>query len=685
MEAYRKVLSAVYQKLGYTLDEHILDIILDPSQHKLINAPAGGVKTTLSQMLLSKEKLDFIKNRKFVPGAPKFLDTSEILCLVYNNHNVPDVKNVNKKIYSVFESLGLFSQSLIKENYVCQGLTVSTVHSHAKNFITKYKSLLKLREVQLANPVFLDALLSKTFEKVMGDTLPYTSAVGEYYALYTNLLLFDNDKHKDKFMFLTSMDSDTYDKYKQVFSGYDDIKKISKNQEYSDWIKAAIELCDKHHDVVRDEQYKHRYIIADEVQDFTPLMVEYLKKLIHDGARTIIIGDPDQTIYQFNGADHNTLKDLSESVGVEFTRFFMHVNRRCAEKTLSYARALLTKMDDREHQEITTVKPGGEFKQVYYETPSDEIEQVMDHFDSDYHSTNAFLFRTRDLSIPLTRVFYKQNRPYSLFNATSFHMHSFYSGFMETVKCVFVLQDRSVWHKLHRILPFSKKQMEDYLVFDSKNMPTKFPETLIWRKLDLLKLRKTFNTSEAWFWQIMFAQGLAANVSNVAARDVVDVLLDMYYKNFYHFLKKKDVYLEDVVAMIREDFDTENNLKWVITQIETRLNRLISEKQISAINVCTIHATKGLEFDRVYLMSMQEDEHQFDPQVDLRLYYVGSTRQRKSLVLSIDSSNPHQLAASEYIVPQSIELENRYDISPVTNFDHLFSSSDNPNIRRFAR
>jgi superfamily I DNA/RNA helicase len=176
--------------------------------------------------------------------------------------------------------------------------------------------------------------------------------------------------------------------------------------------------------------------------------------------------------------------------------------------------------------------------------------------------------------------------------------------------------------------------------------------------------------------------GLADNVDSVAARDVVDVLIEMYLKNFYNYLNIDDMYFEDIIAMVRDDFDTGNSLRWLVSQLELKLSRTVTKKQLAAVNVCTIHATKGLEFDRVYLMSMAADDRQFNSQVELRLYYVGSTRQRKSLVLSVDEQNPHPLTAPEYIVAPAVEIENRFDINPATNFNGLFDNHDNPNIRR---
>ena len=129
----------------------------------MIKAPAGGTKTTLSQLVLNKEKLEFLRQKKLNPSAPQYLDSSEILCLVYNNHNVPDVLNVHKRMYNAFESYGLFSQSLMKENHMVQGFNVSTVHAHAEAFITKFKSTLKFREIKLSNQSFLDSLLAASF------------------------------------------------------------------------------------------------------------------------------------------------------------------------------------------------------------------------------------------------------------------------------------------------------------------------------------------------------------------------------------------------------------------------------------------------------------------------------------------------------------------------------------------
>lgn len=681
MSKYDKALKLVFDKLGYTLGE-MSEIITDPSQHKLIHAPAGGTKTTLSMVILALEKLDFLCKNLLDKERKQYLDTSEILCLVYNNHNVQDVKNVHRKIYNAFESLGLFSQDMRSEKYMVPSLTAKTVHAHAMDFVTRYKDILKLRSIKLGKPEFLDSLLKTSYMNVFNDGSGYSKSIKEFYGLYTNLILYDRDDNLDLFLFLTELDMESFEKYRSVFVKYDNAKKITQTQEFSDWIKYAIDLHKSNSSINLIERKRYKYIVADEIQDFTPIMLEYLKYVLSDESKTVIIGDPDQTIYQFNGADHRTFQRIPESTGLEFKLFSLDTNRRCAENTMSLARSLLSKMNDREDYTIKTVKKGGTFKVLKFETPTQENEQVLAEFDKTYFSTNSFLFRSGEDSIPFTRELYKSGRPFSLFNAKSFHHHQLYSGFLSTIKSVFVNKDRSTWRKLYKILPISKKALEDFLVLDASGNPTIDPECSIWSRLNWLKIKRNINSSDSWIWQIMFAQGLSENSNYASSRDVIDTLLKMYLKNYYNYLNADEEYFEYIKDIILEDFNTDNNLKWVIDHIEAKLFKSITKKTIANINVCTIHATKGLEFDRGFLMSMRENSRPFNSQSELRLYYVAATRQRSSLIMSIDSLNPHPFSTGEYTLNKLPELENRYDLGDTAKLDSLFLQTGNSNVRR---
>jgi DNA helicase-2/ATP-dependent DNA helicase PcrA len=695
-EQLRKIVEAVYSKLSYTLDEEILDVLLDEAQHKLVRAPAGGTKTTVSQIWINIEKvkrlIDFlIVSKTDTPRFNPSFNMEEVVAFVYNAHNVPDIERVNRRIYKAFTDLNLLSSSLTSQRFSSHVISPSTIHSFAKSVIEDNLKLLKFRSAEVAKQDRINMYLRQAVKTVYGKEIYDVSRIHQLYQLYSNLMLYLEPGAllvNDEFLTQAEVEGIDVEPLQDVFDRFDKQKKIMKTLEFSDYLKYANELL-ANEKIVKPYQQRIKLLVADEIQDFTVLMFDVYRKMISDSTKTLAIGDSDQTVYGFNGASPDNIDKYEDLVGVKVSTYDLSINRRCAEGTFHWANNIITSIPNRVRVPITTTNRGGKFFVHEYTTISEEVDFLLSLLKDDPYPTSAMLYRTRNESLPLSRRLYKEGITTNYINAQVFFMHPVYLSFIDVVRSVFLEGTRDTWSNLYKILPFNKATLDGFLGFDSKGMPTKFEETLHWAYLDFSELIQSKVVKESVWFQIHFLQGLAEDIASIPTRKYMELLFDLFWSNYYKlFADTNDIYLPQVIEWLKEDLIASQTFGPVYKTLKANRDKFVKFKGQAQVSVCTIHATKGLEFDRVIMCSMEDggikgafkSDSGLSPDTK-RLYYVGGTRQKRCLVLSRNKNRPHPLTAEEFLKePDKLVLEEKF--SGVGKLDTSSVFGMNPGVFR---
>lgn len=675
------IIETIYKKNNYILDKEVKEVLLDDSQHKLISAPAGGTKTTLTQLVVNLEKLNFMvkgvqhnqKVESMRDRIPTTISSNRILCLVYNKHNAGDIDTVHARFYNLLTQLKFTSPSPAARNYVEPGVYATTLHSYADKIVKDNLAVLKLREFNLSKDENINANFRATVTKVLEESSVTVnqnliSDAKRLYDLYVGLKLYETPEDKpltDSVQFELALQNTLLpSKYlREIFTKYDQRKKMLRLNEFSDMLRLAdqiLQVPEVH------EHYSSYFdiIVADEVQDFTPLMFSIYKSLVGPNTKTVTVGDGDQSIYSFLGAVEDAIGNFNEIMGINPERFNLAVNRRCRKETMPFALNVIESIASRAPREIRTTKIGGELNRVTYNTVPEQIAAIDKVLKDKVIGNIGILFRNKNQSIILSRYLYQRGIQANFINAHNCMQHRIYTMFIDTLTECFISKSQKGLRLLNRLLPFSKKDLEAFFEFDEKTgISKRCPTAQLWGNLDLTPLyadsKRYFSIHE----QVEFVQQVAKDSHSIIASDCVERLLDLFYKNYFSYLTEaqEDPFAELVLGWAKEDLAVGYNLRTAVENLQKNIYKYMgSGRKVGKLNICTIHGTKGLEFNHVILNLEKEKTPpglvlspkalQFQEEEESRLMYVGSTRQIDSLTVLCNMQAPHRLSDEKFFV-----------------------------------
>lgn len=673
------IIETIYKKNNYILDNEVKEVLLDDSQHLLLSAPAGGTKTTLTQLIVNLVKLDRmiqgVKHNKKVNSPrdriPTTISQSRILCLVYNKHNAGDIDTVHARFYNMLTQLKYTSPSPAAVNYVEPGVYATTLHSYANEIIKNNLAVLKLREFNLSKEENIKANFAAVVTKVMEQssvavTNTLINEVKTLYDLYVGLKLYETPEDKpltDSVQFELAMQSTQVpSKYlREIFVSYDKRKKLLKLNEFSDMLRLADDLL-KIPEIRESYKTKFDIIVADEVQDFTPLMFSIYKTLVGPNTRTVTVGDGDQSIYSFLGAVEDAIGNFENIMGYEPKRYNLTVNRRCRKDTMPFALNVINSISTRAPREIKTTKLGGELNRIEYKDVPEQLLAIEKIMKEKVTGNMGILFRNKNQSIILSRYLYERGITANYINAYNCMQHRIYTLFLEVLKECFISKSQNGLRLLNRLLPFRKQALEDFFQFDPKTKISKTcPTSQLWGNLDFTPL---YQDSKSYFSineQVEFVKKVAKESHSIIASDCIERLLDLFYKNYFSHLTEaqEDPFVEMVLSWAKRDLSVGYNLATAVDNLQKNIYKYMgSGRKVGKLNICTIHGTKGLEFNHV-ILNLEKDKvppglvlspkaQKFQDDEENRLFYVGGTRQIDSLTVLCNMQSPHRLADESY-------------------------------------
>lgn len=689
MSKMRLIVKKAYDHLRYTLDEEVLNVLLSPEQHKLICAPAGGTKTSLTQMAVALLKLEKLvtglrHNRKVNSPYDRIassISRDRILCIVFNRHNAEDIKTVHGKMFDSIYAQSYFSYDPSDEHYSDPSVTASTLHAYSLSIIKDNLDVLKLRSFDLTAETKTRPQFESIIKSVMAESsVPITNSlinnIRQLYDLYVGLKLYETPEDRpltDTVQFeLVLQGMDVPAKYlREIFTKYDKRKKLLRLFEFSDQLRLADQILN----IPEKREYYSNYfevIVADEVQDFTPLMFSIYKSLVGPNTKTITVGDPDQSIYSFLGAHEDAIGQFNNIMGIEAKRFDLAVNRRCRVNTMPFARNVIALNPTRVNREIITNKPDGILNRVDFSKPEEQIQTTYSILMSKPVRTTGILFRNKQQSVLLSRYLFIRKIAVNYINAHAFNDHRLYTMFIDLLYEVFINKTMRGLTMLYRILPFKYDSLKEFLQIDEKGISAKCPNPQFWANIDFTPLYGQ-NSYFSINGQVEFVKEVARDSNSVIAADVIPRLADMFYHNYAAYLTdiKEDPFAPTILTWVKSDLALGYGLARSIEQFSQTTNNLISQsRSMHAYNISTIHGTKGLEFNRV-ILNLEGDDvpHQrnispnalmFQEEEENRLYYVASTRQIDELHVLCNVAKPHRLGD-----PKFFEGAKQAELKPV--------------------
>lgn len=444
-------------------------------------------------------------------------------------------------------------------------------------------------------------------------------------------------------------------RYAQVYHVYQEELHKNNALDFDDLLLKTVELFKKCPEVLEQYQEKFRYIMVDEYQDTNTVQFEFIRLLSARYRNLCVVGDDDQSIYKFRGANIRNILDF-EKVFPDAVVIKLEQNYRSTQTILEAANSVIHNNTERKDKSLWTEKDRGErihFRQL--DTSYEEAEYIASDVrrlvktNPDAWASTAVLYRTNAQSRQLEERFVLEGIPYSVVGGVNFYSRREIKDILCYLKTIDnAADDLSV----KRIINVPKRgigattvaKVDDY----AHENDISFYEALK-RAEQIPGLGKTATKLLGF-----------VNLIQALRSDLVALGLGRLMERV---LTQTD-YLDYVAEIAEDDEDNKDrrqNLDELVNKIVSyaegnpgaTLNDFLNEVALVAdidnvneadakVLLMTLHAAKGLEFDYVYLAGMEDglfpsercisDDSELEE--ERRLAYVGITRARLALTLT---------------------------------------------------
>ena len=433
-----------------------------------------------------------------------------------------------------------------------------------------------------------------------------------------------------------------------IFFGYLYQEKKCFGLDYNDLIKFSLYIFEKNADIRLKWQKRLEYIMIDEFQDIDGLQYELMEVLCDYHRNLFIVGDPDQTVYTWRGANVKFLLDFDRQYPSCKTIMMMK-NYRSTPEILSAANSLIDKNRQRIKKDLIPTLPAGESVLCHHAKNAEaEAEWIaLKMFELSERgvpfSDMTVLYRAHYVTRTLEEVFLKRKIPYTIYSGVQFFNRVEIKDALSYLRMIAYKDDLS----FRRIVNLPKRNvgkrriafLEEYAAKNGCSLYRALCETL---SDDLFK-----GTSAARFVRLVeeFSQ-------NYVDRQISDLLSDLLDRSGYENMLRTEGSQErlDNLAELKQsvyDYEItcgeEATLEHYLSHIALFTNSDTAEnaEHGEKVKMMTVHAAKGLEFPYVFLCEMNEGIFPSRKTSTLpameeerRLAFVAMTRAEKRLFLS---------------------------------------------------
>ena len=419
--------------------------------------------------------------------------------------------------------------------------------------------------------------------------------------------------------------------------------------DFDDLLLKTVYIFENYPDVLEKWQYRFQYIHVDEFQDVGN--IEYrLVKLMSDKAITCVVGDPDQTIYSFRGANVNYILDFDKDFKPCKT-IILNQNYRSTGNILNISNCLIRKNQNRLEKELFTEATGGG-EVIHYTAKNEqdeaeyicsEIEKIINDVDGVNYRNFAILYRANYLSRTIEQCLISHGIDYRIFGGLKFFSRKEIKDALSYLQLVCNGEDLA----FERIINvpsrgIGKKTMENIQAVARNN------HVSLYEALTLFSDQIKLSSKAKKEIRILVAAIEKAKQSNLPLHEMFENLMNDI--GYIEMLNKnlEENRIDNIHELQRSIYEFENQNPDLAT-IENYLQEIAlytdndDNDDSQYVSLMTIHMAKGLEFDYVFVLGLSEgifpsfralSESDEGIEEERRLAYVAFTRAKKQLYLT---------------------------------------------------
>lgn len=440
----------------------------------------------------------------------------------------------------------------------------------------------------------------------------------------------------------------SYNTVAHLYKEYQERLKNANAMDFDDLIGNTIRLLKEHPDIQAELQKKIQYIMVDEYQDTNASQHELLSLLVSPEHNICVVGDDDQSIYSFRGADvDNILNFPQEFNGTHIIK--MEQNYRSDGNILNLANSLIGHNTKRHNKNLWTYRnPGVMPTYTYYASDYDETDSIVEDI-KDYiaagnnYSDVAILYRNSRLSYVIERALAREKIPYKIVGGFKFFERA---EVKDIIAYLCVIANPADDQRLKRIINVPARKIGAATVDKIATLAQQYKVSMmeIIRNADLYPAITKAKPALDSFIKMYDTMCLMANGSTLG--ELTQSVIK--YSGYRKMLEDKGVdgkdELQNVeqVVVAAEEFEhahIKTNLSEFLAEISllSAVDTLSSEE--NKVVMMTLHASKGLEFKNVYIIGLEDSiipssRDDVGIEEERRLLYVGMTRAKEELHLS---------------------------------------------------
>lgn len=442
----------------------------------------------------------------------------------------------------------------------------------------------------------------------------------------------------------------------QIFQNYENERKRIRKIDFDDMLVLTYELFQKRPDILKMWQRKYKYILIDEFQDINKVQYDVIRMLAAPENNLFIVGDDDQSIYQFRGARPEIMLNFPKDYQ-DAKQILLDVNYRSTKAIVNGAARVIRCNANRFRKEIATQNEQGanvHIQEVRH--PIEESKYVIGEIQRALHAgvpptEIAVLFRTNQEARALVETCMEYNMPYYMKE----HFPNLYEHFIA-----------------RNLIAYMKMALGDRsrkLFLEIMNRPNRYigRDSLEHGEVSFEELRKFYQDKD---WMLDRIDQLEVDF-RIIKRCAPYAAIQYIRKHIGYddFLKeyaiKRRIKLEELTDILKEIEERAKEYKTIeewFTHIEEyteQLRRQAEYQEPSAKNISlmTMHGAKGLEFHTVFIIGANEDicpykkaETNEEIEEERRLFYVAMTRAKKRLVISYSKErNGKKMRQSRFV------------------------------------
>lgn len=434
----------------------------------------------------------------------------------------------------------------------------------------------------------------------------------------------------------------------------------SEAMDFDDLIMLTLRLFDKNPDVLTYYQQRYQYIHVDEYQDTNHAQYQLVKLLASRLKNICVVGDADQSIYGWRGADMQNILDFEKDYP-EAKVVLLEENYRSTKTILQAANDVIKNNRNRRPKNLWTQNADGE-DIVYYRANDEQDEalfvaKTIDELSStsDYvYRDFAVLYRTNAQSRNIEEALLKVNIPYTMVGGTKFYSRK---EIRDVISYLNLIANTSDNISFERVVNEPKRGVGPGTVEKIRNFAAGQEMSLLEASSQIMLSPVKGKAAQAVFDFANLILNLREQLDELTVTELVELVLE---RTAYTEQLEAQATLESQARIenieeflsVTKNFDEDSENDTEETGLD-RLSRFLNDlaliadtddgdQESSEVTLMTLHAAKGLEFPVVFIIGMEENvfplsraaEDEDELEEERRLAYVGITRAERVLFLT---------------------------------------------------